>query len=149
MYLSFFFIACVLIHATEEFTKGLAPYLEEAIGFKTGRWLDFTLLLLALSIILLPFVLVGTIGVNLDLAKSFVIGGLLGDALSTHWIPSLLRKKVCPGSVSVITYPVLAFVIFQFVAFSPIAFTLGILAFVSLWPSLLFVRLLLKNKSTK
>ncbi len=140
MYLSGIFIVFVLLHAIDEFKTGLAPYLEEAVGFKTGRWLNYVLLVLALSIILLPFILVQTVGLDMNLARSFVIGGLLGDAFSTHWIPSLIRTKVCPGSISVAIYPFLAFIIFNTATFSLITFILGILAFAALWPSLWIIK---------
>ena len=52
------FIAFVLLHAIDEFKNGLAPYLEEAVGFKAGSWLNYALFILALSIIIIPFVLV-------------------------------------------------------------------------------------------
>lgn len=130
------FVMCVLLHAADEFKNGLATYLEKIVGFAVEKWLNWVLLALAVLIILFPFALVITGVLPENLAKSFVVGALLGDAFSTHWIPSI-KWRWSPGSLSALLYPYMAFLLWQStIGFDPFAATLGALAFIILWPAL-------------
>lgn len=139
------FVLCIFLHATEEYKKGLAPYLEKIVGFRVEKWLDKALYVLAVSVILVPFALVSPGGIlSENVAKSFVIGGLLGDALSTHWLPSI-KWRWSPGSLSALLYPYLAFALYNttdgFVTGSAL---LGGLAFIGLWPMLWVIKFIIK-----
>ena len=133
------FIICVLLHAVEEFKKGLALYLETILGFTAGKWLDYILFLLAVLIIFFPFILVIMGILPENVAKSFVVGALIGDAVSTHWAPSI-KWRWSPGSLSALLYPYMAFLLYQSTQdFVLPAAAAGTATFVSLWPVLRYV----------
>lgn len=144
------FTLCVLWHAFEEKKerKGLARYFEINMGFHVGQWFDWLLFGLAITIPLAPFMLIAGGWVPEDVGKSFVAGALLTDALSTHLFTLLRWKRLSPGWKSAILYPFLAYFVYKsIVVFSPVGFTLGILAFLGLWP-LLFMTKWLSEKFT-
>lgn len=132
-----------LVHALQELWHNLDTYLGESVGLEKMNmpvWLAAFLFSSAILNLFIPTVLVqyGTPQVS-NWFFFYLIGGLMGDALSTHIIPSFIKKKASPGLSTSIIYLGLAIALWyaNVESFKFLSFVLGFGSFVVLWPFML------------
>src|SRR5262249_1522778 len=81
---------------------------------------------------------------------SAAAGGFLGDILSTHIIPTVVTHRRSPALSTwwlylIVGLGITGYLLIGAQSLNPIFFAVGSLSFISLWPSILFLRALLPS----
>lgn len=134
------FVIIVGFHATVEFRKRLDEYLGNIVGFSSPHWLKYMLFVLAAGNLIIPFWGGAISPETRALFWGYVAGGLVGDILSTHIIPSIYFKKVSPATWTFVLYIPIAIWLWSTVGVSVVPSLLGMASFVILWPTLMVLK---------
>jgi hypothetical protein len=138
-------VVCILLvlvfyHAWLEWVGDLAGYLCRLVRIeRCPRWLPPILTVLAVGNLALPLVGALIFPRWQQLLLAYAAGGFVGDALSTHIIPSLATGQRAPALSTWWAY-LLAGGGLAFYFFAPFPFIAGIISFVILWPAMLALR---------
>ena len=142
LFLDILIVILVITHAlVEKNNNRLGMFLGSTpwLRFKNRPWLSWMLFALAILVIIVPFTLAEA-GIQSDWLHSFVIGGFIGDAILTHWVPSIVLRRWSPGTLTATTYFYLAFMLWITSTVIAVGVFAGIMAFAILWPTLWIFR---------
>lgn len=131
----------VVTHLYLEFRDRLDLYLCRATRQpQPPPWLGRALVVAAAANLLGPAVVAFAGGRHAPFAVSYLAGGLCGDAVSTHAIPTWISGRTAPAFWTWPIYCLFGVVLLLLVQM-PIPFALGFLSFpVAVWPGMLALK---------